>query len=93
MEEDIQGDWLDRFYTMIKVGLILMTLYNYNTSDSFLAIILSIFTFMLYQGGFFRLQRRYVLYLKFLNYVCLAGAAAIATTSSDQLESGLVCCA
>jgi len=58
MEEDIQGDWLDRFYTMIKVGLILMTLYNYNTSDSFLAIILSIFTFMLYQGGFFRLQRR-----------------------------------
>ena len=35
VEEDIQGDWLDRFYSFIKIGLILMTLYNYNSSGKF----------------------------------------------------------
>ena len=37
VEEDVQGDWLDRFYTLIRVGLILMTLYNYNSSGKLLA--------------------------------------------------------
>ena len=41
VEEEIQGDWLDRFDSFIKIGLILMTLYNYNTSGKILLIFIS----------------------------------------------------
>lgn len=58
MEDDGPADWLDRFYTLIRVALLLMLAFNYASTERFVCAIIAVLTLALYQGGYFQLQRR-----------------------------------
>lgn len=58
MEDDGPADWLDRFYTLIRVALLLMLAFNYASTERFVCAIIAVLTIALYQGGYFQLQRR-----------------------------------
>ena len=76
VEDDGPADWLDRFYTLIRVALLLMLAFNYastgkvddcvvwvktySNSERFVCAIIAVLTIALYQGGYFQLQRRLV---------------------------------
>jgi len=58
IEDDGPADWLDRFYTLFRVALLLMLAFNYASTERFICAIIAVLTIALYQGGYFQLQRR-----------------------------------
>lgn len=58
VDDDGPQDWLDRFYTLFRLSLMLFFVYNYSSTERFFAVLVIALSIMLYQAGFFRLQRR-----------------------------------
>jgi len=58
VEDDGPQDWLDRFYSFFRLFLLLFIVYNYSSTERFIAVLVIAVTITLYQAGLFRLQRR-----------------------------------
>lgn len=58
IEDDGPQDWLDRFYSIFRVSLMLFIVYNYSSTERFMAAVVIGLSIILYQAGIFQVRRR-----------------------------------
>lgn len=57
-EENPNRDWLDKIYTLCRVGILLSIFWFYSSTTRFLVLILTFVLIYLYQSGVFTIFRR-----------------------------------
>lgn len=57
-EENPNRDWLDKIYTLCRIGILLSIFWFYSSTTRFLVLILTFVLIYLYQSGIFQIFRR-----------------------------------
>lgn len=57
-EENPNRDWLDKIYTLCRIGILLSIFWFYSSTTRFLVLILTFVLIYLYQSGVFAIFRR-----------------------------------
>ena len=57
-EENANRDWLDKIYTLCRIGILLSIFWFYSTTSRFLVLIITFVLIYLYQSGIFQMFRR-----------------------------------
>lgn len=57
-DENPNRDWLDKIYTLCRIGILLSIFWFYASTSRFLVLVLTFLLIYLYQSGFFQMFRR-----------------------------------
>lgn len=57
-EENPNRDWLDKIYTLCRIGILLSIFWFYSSTSRFLVLIVTFVLIYLYQSGILRIFRR-----------------------------------